>query len=120
MATATKFSEASQAQIQAVTPAALATTGITFAFSGGHGKLLLINSVTNATALVTITSAEDEQGRKAGASGAVTVPVTLASAASAGLGMACFPVRNEAWADANGYINLAGPATVSAVFVDIP
>jgi hypothetical protein len=120
MATRIQFSEASQAAIQAKSPDTLVTTGVTFAFSGGHGLLVLQNTVTNATALVTITSAEDEHGRKAGASGALTVPVTLASAASAGLGYQCVPMRNEAWADANGYINLAGAATVNAWFIDTP
>lgn len=114
MATAVKFSEASPAQIQAKTADALVTTGVTFPFSGGHGLLVLENTVTNATALVTVTQSADEHGR------AATVPVTLASASAAGLGIACIPMRNEAWADADGNVNCAGPATVNAFFVDTP
>lgn len=120
MATAIKFSEASLPQIQTQTWQALATGGVTFAFQGTHGLLILKNSVTNATALVTMTSYDDEQGRKAGSGGAVTVPVTLASQASAGLGYACVPMRNEAWADADGNINVAGPTTAYAAFIDTP
>lgn len=120
MATAIKFSEASLPQIQKQTWQALATGGVTFAFQGTHGLLIFKNTVTNATAVCTATSYDDEQGRKAGASGAITVPVTLASAASAGLGYACMPIRNEAWADADGNINVAGPTTVNCAFIDTP
>lgn len=114
MATSIEFSEASAAQIRAKSPDVLATGGVTFTFRGGHGLLVLENTVTNATALVTVTQSADELGRYS------TVPVTLASQASTGQGFACLPMRNEAWADSNGNLNVAGAATVNAWFIDIP
>ena len=103
------FTEAELPQAKVATPGALVVAGSGARFAGSHGVLFLINTVTNATAEVTITGVDDEDGR------GKTVTATLAAS-----GTEVIPFRNEYWADTDGEINVAGPTTVNGLFVDMP
>lgn len=112
--TRVQFVESDAVQAKKQSWQAMATTGQTIPFAGSHAVLLFRNTVTNAVGTVTVTFADDEDGRP------VTKNLTLAQGATAADGFQAMVVRNEAVADSDGKLNVAGPTTCNVAFFDLP